>query len=174
MTRCFRLGAIAAGFAVLSGCGSSAAIQTGSGVAHVHISITGGGDTVGFQIPVRARRCADDHGIVLDGSQHGNGLLVWLRDGVGPPDDGNYPLLSRGDSAAPRGAITSVRYILGTVAHGLIVDSGAALLTRDKPPYAVHIKGNGAEVAIPGRRSVELTADPVPLERDTVNCVVQL
>jgi len=169
-----RLGGIAAGLALLCGCGSSAAVQTGSGVARVHISITGGGDTVGFQIPVRAHRCADDHGIVLDGAQHGNGVLLWLRDGVGPPDGGNYPLLSRGDSAATRGAIASVRYILGTVAHGVIVDSGMATLTRDKPPYAVRIKGNGAEVAILGRRSVELTADPVPLEPDTVSCVVQL
>jgi hypothetical protein len=164
---------VAAG-AVLCGCGRSPDTQTGSGVAHVHISITGGGDTVGFRIPVRARRCADDRGVVLDGAQHGNGLLVWLRDGVGPPDDGNYPLLSRGDSAAPRGAIASVRYIFGTVAHGVIVDSGSATLTRDRPPYAIQVKGNGAEVAIPGRRSVEITADPVPLERDTVNCVVQL
>jgi hypothetical protein len=29
-------------------------------------------------------------------------------------------------------------------------------------------------VAIPGRRSVELTADNVALARDTVNCQVQL
>jgi hypothetical protein len=160
--------------AALCGCGRSPGTQTGSGVAHVHISITGGGDTVGFRIPVRARRCADERGVVLDGALHGNGLLIWLRDGVGPPDGGNYPLLSRGDSAAPRGAIASVRYILGSVAHGVIVDSGSAILTRETPPYALHINGNGAEVAIPGRRSVEITADPVPLERDTVNCVVQL
>ena len=46
----------------LSGCGGQPDPQTGSGVAHVHISITGGGDTVGFRIPVRARRCADDRG----------------------------------------------------------------------------------------------------------------
>lgn len=164
------LGSVAA----LSGCGPSPDIQTAGGVAHVHVSITGGGDTVGFRIPVRARRCADNHGVVLDGAQHGNGLLVWLRDGVGPPDGGNYPLLSRGDSTAPRGAIASVRYIIGTVAHGVTVDSGTATLTRETPPYAVQLKGNGAEVAIPGRRSVELTADRVPLEADTVNCVVQL
>ena len=169
MRRC-----VAVAAAVLSGCGGPPAPQTGSGVAHVRISITGGGDTVGFRIPVRARRCADDRGVVLDGAQHGNGLLVWLRDGVGPPDGGSYPLLSRGDSAAPRGAIASVRYILGTISHGVIVDSGSATLTRETPPYAVHVTGNGAEVAIPGRHSVEITADPVPLERDTVNCVVQL
>jgi hypothetical protein len=164
----------AAATAGLYCCGGQADTQTGSGVAHVHISITGGGDTVGFRIPVRARRCADDRGVVLDGAQHGNGLLVWLRDGIGAPDGGNYPLLSRGDSAAPRGAIASVRYILGTVAHGVIVDSGSATLTREQPTYAVHVTGNGAEVAIPGRRSVELTADNVALARDTVNCQVQL
>src|SRR5260221_9051103 len=160
--------------AVLCGCGRSPSTRTGSGIAHVHISITGGGDTVGFRIPVRARRCADERGVVLDGALHGNGLLIWLRDGVGPPDGGSYPLLSRGDSAAPRGAIASVRYILGSVAHGVIVDSGSAILKRETPPYALRINGNGAEVSIPGRRSVEITADAVPLEPDTVNCVVQL
>ena len=148
--------------------------QTGSGVAHVHVSITGGGDTVGFRIPVRARRCAGNRGFVLDGALHGNGLLVWLRDGVGAPQGGAYQLLSRGDSAAPRGAIAAVRYIVGTIAHGVIVDSGTVSLTRAQPPYAVHVKGNGPELAITGRRSVEITADPVPLERDSVNCVVQL
>lgn len=167
-------GVAAAGLAVLCGCRSAPAIGTSGGEAHVHISITGGGDTVGFRIPVRARRCADEHGVVLDGALHGNGLLIWLRDGVGPPDAGNYPLLSRGDSSAPRGAIAAVRYILGTVAHGVIVDSGSATLTHETPPYAIHIKGNGAEVAVPGRRSVELSADRVPLERDTVSCIVQL
>lgn len=161
------------GLAVLCSCRTSADSQSG-GTAHVHISITGGGDTVGFRIPVRARRCGDGHGVVLDGGQHGNGLLVWLRNGVGSPDSGTYSLLSRGDSAAPRGAITSVRYILGTVAYGIIVDSGTATLARGQPPYTVHVKGNGAEVAIPGRRSVELTADKVPLAGDTVNCAVQL
>jgi hypothetical protein len=173
MRRCVAVIAVAV-TAVLCGCGRAPDTRTGSGVAHVHVSITGGGDTVGFRIPVRARRCADDRGVVLDGALHGNGLLVWLRDGVGPPDGGTYPLLSRGDSAAPRGAIASVRYILSTVAHGVIVDSGSATLTRDQAPYAVHVTGNGAEVAIPGRRSVEVTADNVPLERDTVNCAVQL
>ena len=172
MRRCTAV--IAAAATAVLCCGRPPDTQTGSGVAYVHISITGGGDTVGFRIPVRARRCADDRGVVLDGALHGNGLLIWLRDGVGPPDGGNYPLLSRGDSAAPRGAIASVRYIIGTVAHGVIVDSGSATLTREQPPYAVHLKGNGAEVAIPGRRSVELTVDNTPLERDTVNCVVQL
>ena len=167
-----RLAAIAAAAALCS-CGGPDP-RTGSGVAHVHVSITGGGDTVGFQIPVRARHCADNRGFVLDGALHGNGLLVWLRDGAGSPHGGTYQLLSRGDSAAPRGAIAAVRYIVGTIAHGLIVDSGTASLTRELPPYAVHVKGNGAELAITGRRSVEITADPVPLERDSVNCVVQL
>ena len=162
------------GIVALDSCGRSSEIETGSGVAHVHVSITGGRDTVGFRIPVRARPCAGTRGVVLDGALHGNGLLVWLRNGIGPPNGGNYPLLSRGDSAAPRGAIASVRYILGTVAHGLIVDSGTATLTRETPPYAVHLKGNGSEVSIPDRRSVELTADRVALEPDSVNCAVQL
>ncbi len=159
--------------AVVCGC-SQSSDSGGGGVGHVHISITGGSDTVGFQVPVRARRCDDGRGVVIDGGQHGNGLLVWLRDGTSPPDAGTYPLLSRGDSAATRGAIASVRYIFGTVAHGLIVDSGSAALTSKRPPYALRINGNGAEAAMSGRHAVVMTADRVPLERDTVNCAVQL
>ncbi len=166
---------IALGGAVaISGCTQASGIQSGAGVGHVHISITGGSDTVGFEVPVRARRCADDRGVVLDGALHGNGFLVWLRDGTGPPDGGKYPLLSRGDSTAPRGAIATVRYIVGTVAHGLIVDSGTAALTTEQPPFSVRINGNGAEAALSGRRAVQLTADRVALDRDTVNCKVQL
>jgi hypothetical protein len=156
------------------GCTQASGIQSGGGVGHVHVSITGGGDTVGFQVPVRARRCSADRGVVLDGALHGNGFLVWLRTGIGPPDSGNYPLLSRGDSSAPRGAIATVRYIAGTVAHGLIVDSGTAALTTAKPPFFVRINGSGVEAPISGRRAVQLTADRVALERDTVNCKVQL
>lgn len=165
---------IALGGAVaICGCTQASGIQSGGGVGHVHISITGGGDTVGFQVPVRARRCAADRGVVLDGGLHGNGILVWLRDGTAPPG-GNYPLLSRGDSSAPRGAIATVRYVAGTVAHGLIVDSGTATLTTERPPFSVRVKGSGFEAPMSGRRAVQLTADRVALERDTVNCKVQL
>jgi hypothetical protein len=166
---------IALGGAVaICGCTQGSGIESGGGVGHVHISITGGGDTVGFQVPVRARRCAADRGVVLDGALHGNGFLVWLRDGTGPPDGGNYPLLSRGDSTAPRGAIATVRYLVGTMAHGLIVDSGTAALTTEKPPFSVRVKGSGFEAPMSGRRAVQLAADRVALERDTVNCKVQL
>ena len=174
MTR-LRPGMIAAGFAAtIGGCARAPDPATGSGVGHVHISLTGGSDTVGFQVPLAARRCADDHGVVLVGALHGNGLLVWLRDGSGLPNQGNYPLLSRGDSAATRGAIASVRYIVGTVAHGMIVDSGSATLATERPPYIVRITGNGAEAAMSGRHVVTMTADRVPLVADTVNCRVQL
>lgn len=167
-------GMIAFAGVVAAACRPASEIDSGSAVGHVHITFTGGGDTAGFQVPVRARRCGDDRGVVLDGALHGNGFLVWLHDGTGLPDGGNYTLLSRGDSSAARGAIASVRYIMGTVAHGLIVDSGTAVLAGESAPYTVHVTGSGAEVSIQGRRAVELTADRVPLARDTVNCRVQL
>jgi hypothetical protein len=165
------IGAVAVLF---SACSFSSDARTGDGVGHVHVTFTAGGDTTGFQIPIRARRCGDGHGVVLDGALHGDGLLVWLRNGSGPLDGGNYALLSRGDSAVSRGAITAIRYIVGTVAHGLTVDSGTAVVTHEQPPYAVTIKGSGAEIPATGRRRVDVTIDRVPLGRDTVNCLVQL
>lgn len=166
--------AIGAVAVLLGACSSSSDVRTGDGIGHVHVTFTGGGDTAGFQVPIRARRCADGHGVVLDGASHGNGLLVWLRAASGPPDGGSYALLSRGDSAAPRGAIVAIRYIVGTVAHGLTADSGTAVLSHEQPPYAVSITGSGAEISATGRRRVAVTVDRVSLERDTVNCLVQL
>jgi len=164
----------AVGLSTMAACTRASGVETGGGVGRVHITLGGANDTAGFQIPVRARRCGNGRGLVLDGALHGNGLLVWLRDGTRPPGNGSYPLLSRGDSAAPLGAIASVRFVVGTVAHGVTIDSGAAVLTRGTPPFAVHINGSGSDLAASGRRVVVLSADGVPLEPDTVSCVVQL
>lgn len=165
--------ATAIGVLAIWACTRASGDQTGGGVGRVRVTLGGADDTVGFQIAVRARRCGNGRGIVLDGALHGNGLLVWLRDGTRQPGNGNYPLLSRGDSAAPLGAIASVRFVVGTVAHGVAVDSGTAVLTHGTPPFAAFINGSGSDLAASGRRVVFLSAEGVPLEGDTVNCVVQ-
>lgn len=173
MSRCLA-GAIAvAGAVAIGGCARAASVQSG-GVGRVRVTLSSVDDTVGFQVSVRARRCGNGRGIVLDGAVHGNGLLVWLRDGSRPPGNGNYPLLSRGDSTAPLGAIATVRYVVGTVAHGVAIDSGTAVLTQGTPPFTVRVNGSGQDLAESGRRLVFLSAESVPLERDTVTCVVQL
>lgn len=169
-----RAAAVVAALGLATACTRSSGVQTGGGAGQVRVTLGGVDDTVGFRIPVRARRCGNGRGVVLDGALHGNGLLVWLRDGTRPPGNGNYPLLSRGDSAAPLGAIASVRFVVGTVAHGVTIDSGTAVLTHGTAPFAVHINGSGSDLAASGRRAVFLQADDVPLEPDTVTCVVQL
>jgi len=155
----------------LMGCGSD--VPGSVGVGRVHITLTGPRDTVGFEVPVVARRCGNGRGILLEGANHGNGLLVWLRSG-GAIDTGAYPLLSRGDSGAVRGTLAAVRWVVSTASHGLIVDEGTAVLLRAAPPYAVRVNGHGIETAVAGQRTVTLTVDRVPLRADTANCKVRL
>lgn len=156
---------------LLSSCGAGGAEPQGMG--RVHITLTGPRDTVGFEVPVIARRCGNGRGMLLDGANHGNGLLVWLRS-AGAIDTGAYPLLSRGDSGAVRGALVAVRYVANTASHGLTVDDGKAVLQRAAPPYALRVDGHAIETAVAGQRTVALTVDRVPLRADTANCKVRL
>jgi hypothetical protein len=56
--------------------------------------------------------------------------MAWLRT----PDSiaaVTWPVLQRGDTVSPRGATIAVRYFLGDVAHGVVMDSGSVAVTRD-------------------------------------------
>jgi hypothetical protein len=165
-----RFAAIVAVLALV-GCGDR--IAGTEGVGRVHVTLTGPKDTVAYEVPVTARRCGNGRGILLDGARHGNGLLVWLRSG-GAIDTGAYPLLSRADSGAVRGAISAVRYVAGIASHGLIVDEGTAVLQRATPPYALRVNGRAIETSVAGQRKVSLTVDGVQLRADTTNCQVHL
>ena len=155
-----------------TGCESGRA-ASGGGVGHVHVTLTQGADTLGYEVPVRARRCSGGRGLVIDGASHGNGLLVWLRSG-GALDSGSYPLLGRGDSSTARGAVVAVRYVISNATHGFSVDDGSAVVGRTTPPFDVRVKGHGLETQAAAQRAVVLSLEHVPLDADTANCRVQL
>ena len=130
--------------------------------------------TVRFDVPIMARRCMAGRGMLMHGASDGQGVLVWLRGAAGQVlDTGTYPLLPRGDSASSRGAIASVRFLVGDVAHGLTLDDGSATVTVASPPFALRVRGVGLETALAEQRSAELTLEQVPLASDTVPCGVQ-
>jgi hypothetical protein len=127
-------------------------------------------DTVRFEAPARARPCAGGRGgILLQGASGGNGVAVWLRT----PDSiasGPWPVLQRGDTVTPRGALVGVRYQVGDYAHGAPLDSGAVRVTRTGGVVTVVARGGGMDGAAHGRLSVEAAFDAVPVEPDTVSC----
>src|SRR5438309_352895 len=95
-----------------------------------------GVDSARFEAGATARRCGSGRGVVVEGVERGNGLLVWLRfpDSLGA---GSYQPLVRGDTTTPRGAVTVVRWMQGSAAHGMVLDSGAVTVT----PTAGHEAG---------------------------------
>ena len=141
------------------------------GVGRVRIVLSGTPDTVRFEVPVAAMRCADGTGLLIHGERSGQGLLVWLRGGASP-DTGTYPLLTRGDTTATRGALASVRFMVRDVAHGFTLDDGTATLARATPPLELQLRGLGVEAASAGQRRAELSLEQVTLQPDTVSCRV--
>jgi hypothetical protein len=98
-------------------------------------------------------------------------VLVLLR-----PSDaavgGEMPLLARGDSTTPRGAIVATRFMIAEGAHGVTLDSGSVTVARAGAGNAltVHVAGSGMELAGAGRIGLTATFDGVPLASDTVPC----
>ncbi len=106
---------------------------------------------------------------MLHGSSGGNGVLVWLRthDSL---TNGPWPLLQRGDTVTPRGAVTGVRFVIGDVAHGVPLDSGAVSLTRTGSLLTATVRASGLEIVGAGRVTVDARFESVPLAPDTVPC----
>lgn len=132
-------------------------------------------DTVRFDAAVLAWRCAGDApaGVVLAGTQGGNGVLLWLR----PGDSGligTYGPLPRGDTTAHRGAIVAARFMMGDVARGATLDSGVVTVTERAGRLGAAVRGGG--LALPGATHVALDAEfeRVPPPVDTGSCAVQL
>ena len=146
---------------------------TPQGRGQVRLVQTGELDTIQFEVPIRAQRCADGRGILVTGARQGQGVLVWLRADRAAPDTGTYPLLARADSGTVRGVIAAVRFVIGPVTHGMTVDDGTATVTQSAPSYTLQVRGHGVEAGLGGPHSAELTLDRVPLTADTVSCQVQ-
>jgi hypothetical protein len=148
------------------------AAATQSGTARVALTVTGTTQTVHFEVPVVAERCGPGHGMMIHGEAGSTGVLVWLRDSAALRT-GTYPLLSRGDTAAPRGAIASARFVVSQRTGGITIDDGQLTLSRDTPPFDLEVKGVGVETAFAQQRQAELTLTGVPLLPDSVPCRVE-
>jgi hypothetical protein len=127
---------------------------------------------VRFEAPARADRCGTGQpagGVVLQGASGGNGVLVWLRyrDSLA---SGDQPLLQRADTMSPSGAIVAVRFVSGSAAHGVPLDSGTVSVTRTGSRLSARARGVGLEVAGAGRVTVDASFEGVPLGGDTVPC----
>lgn len=153
----------------LLACGQSGAAD---GVGRARIVLTGSPDTVRFEVPIVAQTCAGGAGILVHGERRGQGLLAWLRGGP-QTDTGTYRLLTRGDTAAPRGVIVSVRFMVGDVAHGFTVDDGSATVMQVSPLLQLHVGGRGIETGPAGPRAADLDFEDARIDPDTVTCRVQ-
>ena len=137
-----------------------------------------GKDTVRIDAPARALRCTGPggqigRGLLLQGVNGGNGVLVWLRT----PDSmttGAWPVLQRGDTLTTRGATVGVRFMLGEMARGAPLDSGTVWVTRADSAIALVARGTGAETLTSTRMAVEATFDAVPIGADTASCRFQM
>lgn len=152
----------------LVACGQSGVAALG----RARVVFTGKPDTARFEVPVVAQTCAGGAGVLVHGEQRGDGLLVWLRGGV-PPDTGTYVLLTRGDTVTTRGAMVTMRFMVGDVAHGFALDDGAATVVRVVPALELHVSGRGLEMSPPGQRSAEVDFLHVSIDPDTISCRVR-
>jgi hypothetical protein len=156
--------------AVLTACGNPAEPH---GTGRVHLMVQGTKDTIRFEVPVIARRCAGGGGVLVTGAREGHGVLVLLRSTAQAIDTGSYVLLTRADSAALRGAIVAIRFSIGPTSHGLTVDDGTARISQTAPTLAAGVRGRGVEAGTGAQRTVDLTVDDVPLASDSAYCRVQ-
>jgi hypothetical protein len=134
-------------------------------------------DTTPFAGAARFHRCGPPdgkHGFLLDGTDKGNGILIWLRTPDATPA-GSYPILSRWDTAAVRGAVVAIRFVIGDAAHGLALDSGSVTVTAASGAVA-SARMIGAGLEAEGGRHVhaEARVGATALAADTADCAVRL
>ncbi len=131
-----------------------------------------------FEASASLRRCGDAGGFVLEGALRGNGVLVWLRGRGGDSlPRGRYPVLSRGDTLTPRGAVVAVRFMTGDLAHGLVLDSGVVTVTAGQARgsgVSAAVRGAGLESAEGRRVGVEVEFAKTRLAADGARCETQL
>ncbi len=128
-------------------------------------------DTVSFEAAASSRRCgrARFPGLLLTGTERGNGVLVLLSPGDSLAS-GELPLLARADSTSERGAIVVARYMVGESAHGVMLDSGTVSVSKAGDVLTASARGAGAEVAGAGRVVLEASFESVRVGSDTVPC----
>ena len=161
----------------VAGCGAAVGDGNGGVIARVQYTPR---DSVRFVTSASLRRCGGGRGFILEGEVRGNGVLVWLRPGDSLVQ-GRYPILLRGDTVTPRGAVVAVRFMTAELAHGVVLDSGSVTVTvsgdsgAGRRPVAADVVGGGLETVGARRVRVEAAfatpAPPPPRSgADTVRC----
>ncbi len=112
-------------------------------------------------------------GVVLQGSAHGNGVLIYVRSSDSAPS-GEFPLMARADSTTARGAIVTARFQAGDMARGVVLDSGTVAVSRAGDVLSATARGAGAEVAGTGRLALTASFKSVRMGPDTVQCTARL
>ncbi len=131
-------------------------------------------DTLRFEAAAAANRCGRAvGGLVLQGSAHGNGVLIYVRSSDSVPS-GEFPLMARADSTTARGAIVTARFQAGDQARGVVLDSGSVAVSRAGDVLTATARGAGAEVAGTGRVALTASFESVRLGPDTVLCAARL
>jgi len=132
-------------------------------------------DTLRFEAAAAANLCgrAVGDGVVLQGSAHGNGVLIYVRSSDSVPS-GEFPLMARADSTTARGAIVTARFQAGDLARGVVLDSGSVAVSRAGDVLTATARGAGAEVAGTGRVALTASFESVRMGPDTVQCTARL
>ena len=131
-------------------------------------------DTLRFEAAAAANRCGRAVGdLVLQGSAHGNGVLIYVRSSDSVPS-GEFPLMARADSTTARGAIVTARFQAGDLARGVVLDSGSVAVSRAGDVLTATARGAGAEVAGTGRVALTASFESVRIGPDTVQCAARL
>lgn len=132
-------------------------------------------DTVRFRAGAAAQRCAAGAGLLIEGVERGNGVLVLIRSADSVPS-GDFPLLAPRDRTTPRGAMVSVRYMTAEVAHGFSLDTGVVTVAGSPSGggLSARARGSGLETgsALRATLEAEFEAVPLPGAADTVPCEV--
>ena len=76
----------------------------------------------------------------------------------------------RGDTTTPRGAVTVVRWMQGSAAHGMVLDSGAVTVTPTAGHLTVRARGSGLEYVGARRASVDAVIEQVTFAAETTGC----
>ena len=100
-------------------------------------------DTVEFTARAWIWRCGGGRGLVLKGVDGGNGLVLWMRPGDSTLD-GEYRVIGRGDTIAPRGVVGAIRFLAQATDRGVTLDSGVVTASSTGGRFRGACSGLGA------------------------------
>jgi hypothetical protein len=103
----------------------------------------------------------------------GNGVLLWLRSSDSAVA-GEYPVLTRGDTVAPKGIVGAVRFMVQTTDRGATFDSGLVTVSSTGGLLEARAHASGLDPKAGQRVVLDASFLRVPISADTTSCRVQL